>query len=61
MMRTTKHLDEKLNDGKQTFLGSYHFTVLFWPVLLGLYTIVYIDCACFKIKSNALNLLHFLK
>jgi len=35
--------------------------VLFWPVLLGLYTLAYIDCACFKIKSNDSPLLHFLK
>jgi len=41
-----------LNDGKQPILWSYHFTVLFWPLLLGLYTLAYIDCACFKIKSN---------
>jgi len=38
---------KKLNDGKQPFLCSYHFTVLFWSVLLELYTLVYIDCACF--------------
>jgi len=30
-------------------------------VLLGLYTLAYIDCACFKIKSNDSPLLHFLK
>jgi len=35
--------------------------VLFWPVLLGLYTLAYIDCAYFKIKSNDSPLLHFLK
>jgi len=61
MIKTTKHLGKKLNDGKQPFLWSYHFTVLFWPVLLGLYTLAYIDCACFKIKSNDSLLLHFLK
>jgi len=60
-MQTTKHLGKKLNDGKPPFLWSYHFTVLFWPVLLGLYTLAYIDCACFKIKSNDSPLLHFLK
>jgi len=27
----------------------------------GLYTLAYIDCACFKIKSNDSPLLHFLK
>jgi len=42
---------QKLNDGKQPFLRRYHFTVLFWPVLLGLCTLAYIDCACIKIKS----------
>jgi len=60
-MSTMKHLGKKLNDGKQHFLWSYHFTVLFWPVLLGLCTLAYIDCACFKIKSNDSPLLHFLK
>jgi len=30
-------------------------------MLLGLYTLAYIDCACFKIKSNDSPLLHFLK
>jgi len=25
----TKHLGKKLNDGKQSFLWIYHFTVLF--------------------------------
>jgi len=31
-------------------------------ILPGLpYTLAYIDCACFKIKSNGLPLLHFLK
>jgi len=38
---------QKMNDGKEPFLWSYQFTVLFWPVLLGLYTLAYIDCACF--------------
>jgi len=52
---------QKLNDGKQPFLWSYHFTVLFWPVLVGLYTLAYNDCAGFKIKSNDSPLLHFLK
>jgi len=52
MIQTTKHLGEKLNDGMQPLLWSYHFTVLSWLVLLGLYTLAYIDCACFKIKSN---------
>jgi len=47
MMLTTKHLGKKLNDGKQPFPWSYHFTVLLWLVLLGLYTLAYIDCACF--------------
>jgi len=37
---------KKLNDGKQPFLWSYHFTALFWLVLLGLYTLAYIECAC---------------
>jgi len=32
----TKHLGKKLRDGKQHFLRSYYFTVLFWPMLLGL-------------------------
>jgi len=54
-------LAKKLNDGKQPFLWSYRFTVPFWPVLLGLYTLAYIDCASFKIKSNDSLLLHFLK
>jgi len=27
--KTTKHLGKKLNDGKQPFLWSYHFTMLF--------------------------------
>jgi len=36
MIETTKHLGKKLNDGKQPFLWSYHFTVLFWLVLLRL-------------------------
>jgi len=50
--------------------------ILVWPglanILVGmtlaiplppplLYTLAYIDCACFKIKSNDLPLLHFLK
>jgi len=35
MMQTMKHLGKKLNEGKQPFLWSYQFTVLFWPVLLG--------------------------
>jgi len=61
MMLTTKHLGKKLNDGKQPFPWSYHFTVLLWLVLLGLYTLAYIDCACFKIKSNDSLLFHFLK
>jgi len=56
-----EHLGKKLNDGKQPFLRSYHFTVLFWPVLLWLYKLAYIDCACFKTKSNDSPLLHFLK
>jgi len=50
-----------MNDGKQTLLWSCHFTVLFSSVLLGLYAIVYINCAYFKIKSNDSPLLHFLK
>jgi len=50
-----------MNDGKQPFLGIYHFTVMFGPMLMGLYTLAYIDCACFKIKSNDSLLLHFLK
>jgi len=61
MMQAAKHLGKKLNDGKQPFLWSYHFTVLFWPVLPGLNTLAYIDCAFFKIKSNDSPLLHFLK
>jgi len=43
---------KKLNDGKQPFLCSHHFTVLFWLVQLGLHTLVNIDCACFKIKKK---------
>jgi len=61
MMSKTKHLGKKLNDGKQPFLWSYHFAVLFWPVLLGLYTLAYIDSACFKIKSDDSLLPYFLK
>jgi len=57
----TKHFGKKFNDGKQPFLWSYHFTVLFWPVLQGLYTLANIDCACFKMKSNDSPLLHILK
>jgi len=29
MIQTTKHLGKNMNDGKQHFLWSYHFTVLF--------------------------------
>jgi len=36
-------LAKKLNDGKQPFLWSYHFTVMFWPVLLGLYTVAILE------------------
>jgi len=50
-MKTTKHLGKKLNDGKQPFLWSYHFTAQFWPVLLGLYTLAYTIRACLKLKS----------
>jgi len=35
--------------------------VLFSPVLLGLYTLAYIACACFKIKRYDSPLFHFLK
>jgi len=33
--------EKKLTDGKQPLLWSYHFTALFWLVLLGLYTLAY--------------------
>jgi len=33
---------QKLNDGKQPFMWRYHFTTLFWLVLLGLYTLAYV-------------------
>jgi len=57
----TKHLGKNLNDGKQPSQWSYHFTVLFWPVLLWLYTLAVIDCAYFEIENNGSALLHFLK
>jgi len=32
-------INAMIGNGKQPFLWSYHFTVLFWLVLLGLYTL----------------------